>query len=221
MTRTRQAQPRPAERQWATRLVTTNPRVVRGSLAGPHRSAAGQPPLPTTRALPSQCCHTARISTAQTACWGLAPSSRSRGHLRHRSRHGGQRRGGRSAGDHQTPPAPPREAASDRRPAVRVPAYGPPGGGAAPPGRILGPRVRRPAPRIRVDGVPLGSGPRAARPPSRSGGRIAGVVPGAACETPGAFGLAQSSILLVNTHSPWIADWMPALEDRRHAERWK
>ena len=36
-----------------------------------------------------------------------------------------------------------------------------------------------------------------------------------------AFGLAQSSILLVNTHSPWIADWMPALEDRRHAERWK
>ena len=44
---------------------------------------------------------------------------------------------------------------------------------------------------------------------------------GAACETPGAFGLAQSSILLVNTHSPWIADWMPALEDRRHAERWK
>ncbi len=44
---------------------------------------------------------------------------------------------------------------------------------------------------------------------------------GAACETPGAGGLAQSSILLVNTHSPWIADWMPALEDRRHAERWK
>ena len=43
----------------------------------------------------------------------------------------------------------------DRRPAVRVPAYGPPGGGATPPGRILGPRVRRPAPRIRVDGVPL------------------------------------------------------------------
>ena len=94
-----------------------------------------------------------------------------------RSRPGGQRRGGRSAEDHRTPPAPPREAASDRRPAVRVPAYGPPGGGAAPPGRILGPRVRRRAPRIRVDGVPLGSGPRAARPPSRSGGRIAGVVP--------------------------------------------
>ena len=43
----------------------------------------------------------------------------------------------------------------------------------------------------------------------------------AACETPGAGGLAQSSILLVNTHSPWIADWMPAPEDRRHAERWK
>ena len=43
----------------------------------------------------------------------------------------------------------------------------------------------------------------------------------AACETPGAGGLAQSSILLVNTHSPWIPDWMPALEDRRHAERWK
>ena len=41
----------------------------------------------------------------------------------------------------------------------------------------------------------------------------------AACETPGAGGLAQSSILLVNTHSPWIADWMPAPEDRRHAER--
>ena len=39
--------------------------------------------------------------------------------------------------------------------------------------------------------------------------------------TPGAGGLAQSSILLVNTHSPWIADWMPAPEDRRHAERWK
>ena len=33
--------------------------------------------------------------------------------------------------------------------------------------------------------------------------------------------MAQSSILLVNTHLPWIADWMPALEDRRHAERWK
>ena len=48
-----------------------------------------------------------------------------------------------------------------------------------------------------------------------------GVNPGAACETPGAGGLAQSSILLVNTHSPWIADWMPAPEDRRHAERWK
>ena len=103
---------------------------------------------------------------------------RSRGHLRHRPRPGGQRRGRRPAEDHRTPPAPPREAASDRRPAVRVPAYGPPGGGAAPPGRILGPRVRRPAPRIRVDGVPLGSGPRAARPPSRSGGRIAGAVPG-------------------------------------------
>ena len=43
----------------------------------------------------------------------------------------------------------------------------------------------------------------------------------AACETPGAGGLAQSSILLINTHSPWIADWMPAPEDRRHAERWK
>ena len=109
---------------------------------------------------------------------GRRPRRRSRGHLRHRSRPGGQRRGGRSAEDHRTPPAPPREAASDRRPAVRVPAYGPPGGGATPPGRILGPRVRRPAPRIRVDGVPLGSGPRAARPPSRSGGRIAGVVPG-------------------------------------------
>ena len=101
---------------------------------------------------------------------------RSRGHLRHRSRPGGQRRGGRSAEDHRTPPAPPREAASDRRPAGRVPAYGPPGGGAAPLGRILGPRVRRPAPRFRVDGVPLGSGPRAARPPSRSGGRPAGVL---------------------------------------------
>ena len=98
--------------------------------------------------------------------------------LRHRSRPGGQRRGGRSAADHRTPPAPPREAASDRRPAGRVPAYGPPRGRATPPGRILGPRVRRPALRIRVDGVPLGSGPRAARPPSRSGGRIAGAVPG-------------------------------------------
>ena len=32
---------------------------------------------------------------------------------------------------------------------------------------------------------------------------------GAACETPGACGLAQPSILLVNTHLPWIADWMP------------
>ena len=47
------------------------------------------------------------------------------------------------------------------------------------------------------------------------------ILEGAACETPGAGGLAQSSILLVNTHSPWIADWMPAPEDRRHAERWK
>ena len=59
---------------------------------------------------------------------------------------------------------------------------------------------------------------------SKKTARIQGVeIPyaGAACETPGAFGLAQSSILLVNTHSPWIADWMPALEDRRHAERWK
>ena len=44
---------------------------------------------------------------------------------------------------------------------------------------------------------------------------------GAACETPGACGLAQPSILLVNTHLPWIADWMRALGDRRHAERWK
>ena len=35
-----------------------------------------------------------------------------------------------------------------------------------------------------------------------------------------ADGASQSSILLV-THSPWIADWMPAPEDRRHAERWK
>ena len=32
---------------------------------------------------------------------------------------------------------------------------------------------------------------------------------GAACETPGACGLAQPSILLVNTHLPWIADGMP------------
>ena len=40
------------------------------------------------------------------------------------------------------------------------------------------PEFGRPAPRIRVDGVPLGSGPRAASPSSRSGGRIAGVVPG-------------------------------------------
>ena len=45
--------------------------------------------------------------------------------------------------------------------------------------------------------------------------------PGAACETPGACGLAQSSILLVNTHLPWVADWMRALGDRRHAESWK
>ena len=52
-------------------------------------------------------------------------------------------------------------------------------------------------------------------------GREKSIVLGAACETPGACGLAQSSILLVNTHLPWIADWMPALEDRRHAERWK
>ena len=44
---------------------------------------------------------------------------------------------------------------------------------------------------------------------------------GAACETPGACGLAQSSILVLNTHLPWIADWMLALENRRHAERWK
>ena len=51
--------------------------------------------------------------------------------------------------------------------------------------------------------------------------RVISLVKRAACETPGAGGLAQSSILLVNTHSPWIADWMPAPEDRRHAERWK
>ena len=36
-----------------------------------------------------------------------------------------------------------------------------------------------------------------------------------------AGGVAHSSILLVNTHLAWIADWLPALEDRRHAERWK
>ena len=47
------------------------------------------------------------------------------------------------------------------------------------------------------------------------------LVEGAACETPGACGLAQSSILVLNTHLPWIADWMLALENRRHAERWK
>ena len=41
---------------------------------------------------------------------GRRPRRRSRGHLRHRSRPGGQRRGGRSAADHRTPPAPPREA---------------------------------------------------------------------------------------------------------------
>ena len=35
------------------------------------------------------------------------------------------------------------------------------------------------------------------------------LIQGAACETPGACGLAQPSILLVNTHLPWIADWMP------------
>ena len=46
-------------------------------------------------------------------------------------------------------------------------------------------------------------------------------VHGAACETPGACGLAQSSILVLNIHLPWIADWMLALENRRHAERWK
>ena len=59
-----------------------------------------------------------------------------------------------------------------RRTAGAVPPRNVASSRAAPPGRILGPRVRRPAPRIRVDGVPLGSGPRAARPPSRSGGRI-------------------------------------------------
>ena len=37
---------------------------------------------------------------------------------------------------------------------------------------------------------------------------------GAACETPGACGLAQSSMLLVNAHLPWVAAWMPDLEDR-------
>ena len=84
----------------------------------------------------------------------------------------------RSAEDHRTSPAPPRAAASDRRPAVRVPAYGPPAGGAAPPGRILGPRVRRPAPRIRVDGVPLEAarGPLALRAGQEDA--LAGVVPG-------------------------------------------
>ena len=65
----------------------------------------------------------------------------------------------------------------------------------------------------------------AGRPERRHAGRRRlrehRAVQGAACETPGAGGLAQSSILLVNTHSPWIADWMPAPEDRRHAERWK
>jgi len=43
---------------------------------------------------------------------------------------------------------------------------------------------------------------------------------GAACETPGACGLAQSSMLLVNARLPWVAAWMPGVEDRRHAERW-
>ena len=35
----------------------------------------------------------------------------------------------------------------------------------------------------------------------------------AACETPGACGLAQSSMLLVNAHWPWFSAWMPGLED--------
>ena len=39
--------------------------------------------------------------------------------------------------------------------------------------------------------------------------RLFGILEGAACETPGACGLAQPSILLVNTHLPWIADGMP------------
>ena len=33
--------------------------------------------------------------------------------------------------------------------------------------------------------------------------------------------LGASSILLVSTYWPCAAEWMPALEDRRHAERWK
>ena len=91
---------------------------------------------------------------------------------------------------------------------------------------------RRPAPRLR----PRLTCPAARRPVTRvfalgtvvaidfaQNGRCEMQQPDirAACETPGAGGLAQSSILLVNTHSPWIADWMPAPEDRRHAERWK
>ena len=73
----------------------------------------------------------------------------SRGHLRHRSRPGGQRRGGRRAEDLPAPAAPPQKPPADRRPALRVRAYGPRGGRSAPPGRILGRRVRRPAPRGR------------------------------------------------------------------------
>ena len=57
---------------------------------------------------------------------GRRPRRRSRGHLRHRSRPGGQRRGGRSAADHRTPPGPaaggrvgpaPRRPGSSLRPA--------------------------------------------------------------------------------------------------------
>ena len=37
----------------------------------------------------------------------------------------------------------------------------------------------------------------------------------------GGLPLGESSILLMSTNWPWSADWMPALEDRRHAEKWR
>ena len=96
---------------------------------------------------------------------------------------------------------------------------------ARPGRRTMNRRRKRPAmpgsgltpPRLRSRSARRSNKDRGSSQRPRSGRSISR----AACETPGAGGLAQSSILLVNTHSPWIADWMPAPEDRRHAERWK
>ena len=74
---------------------------------------------------------------------------------RRRPRRGRPRRTGAPAAGGRVGPAP-------RRPGFQPTARR--GGGATPPGRSLGPRVRRPAPRIRVDGVPLGKRPAGCSP---------------------------------------------------------